>query len=88
MKIKKGFVVREVGGENIAVPIGEMAKEFHGMIKLNDSALFLWNFFNDDRTRDEAVAALIGEYEITEEEAIKGVDSFIKLVTDNGFADR
>ena len=33
MKIKKGFVVREVGGENIAVPVGEMAKQFHGMIK-------------------------------------------------------
>ena len=32
MKIKKGFVVRKVAGENIVVPVGGMSKTFHGMI--------------------------------------------------------
>ena len=85
MKIKKGFVVREVGGENIAVPVGEMAKEFRGMIKLNDSALFLWNFFANDNTEESAVAALMAEYEVTESEAKTGVKSFIDLTGKNGF---
>ena len=46
IKIKKGFVVRKVGGENIVVPVGETSKTFHGMIKLNESGGFLWKFFS------------------------------------------
>ena len=33
MKIKEGFIIRQVGGENIVVPIGKTGKDFHGMIK-------------------------------------------------------
>lgn len=44
MKIKEGFIIRQVGGENIVVPIGKTGKDFHGMIKLNDSGAFLWRF--------------------------------------------
>ena len=39
MKIKKGFVLRVVGGENVVVPVGEMSKKFHGMINLNETFL-------------------------------------------------
>ena len=85
MKIKKGFIVREVGGEDIAVPVGDMAKEFHGMIKLNETASFLWNFFETDNTEEGAVAALMKEYEVTEDEAKSGVKSFIDLTKQNGF---
>ena len=45
MKIKNGFVVRKVGGESVVVPVGEMSKEFHGMINLNETGAFLWEFF-------------------------------------------
>ena len=41
MKIKKGFVVRKVGGECVAVPVGEMSKNFHGMINLNGTGAIL-----------------------------------------------
>lgn len=46
MKIKKGFVVRKVAGENIVVPVGGMSKTFHGMIKLNDTGEFSLEFFS------------------------------------------
>ena len=45
MKIKKGFVVRKVGNEHVVVPVGELSKTFHGMINLNETGAFLWNFF-------------------------------------------
>ena len=50
MKIKEGFIIRQVGGENIVVPIGKTGKDFHGMIKLNDSGAFLWRFFTEEHT--------------------------------------
>ena len=63
MKIKKGFVVRAVGGENVVVPVGEMSKVFHGMINLNETGKFLWDFFTQEHSLEEAVSALCGEYD-------------------------
>ncbi len=87
MKIKKGFVVRKVGGENIAVPVGAQSKSFHGMIKLNESGQFLWNFFLKDHTEAEAVEALLNEYEVSRETAEKDVSNFCHILTENNFAE-
>ena len=56
MKIKQGFIVRRVGEENIAVPVGEKGTNFRGMIKLNETGTFLWNYFLEDHSEKDAVA--------------------------------
>ncbi|MGN0822584.1 MAG: PqqD family protein [Candidatus Gallimonas sp.] len=87
MKIKKGFCVRRVGEENIAVPVGERSKEFRGMIKLNETGNFLWDFFTKEHTVGEAVKALCDEYEVDAETAEQDVARFISVLTENGFAE-
>lgn len=87
MKIKQGFVVRKVAGESIAVPVGARGKEFHGMIKLNESAAFLWNFFLKEHDENEAVKALCAEYETDEETAKRDVQAFLRTLVENGFAE-
>ena len=87
MKIKKGFVVRAVGGENIVVPVGEMSKSFHGMINLNETGKFLWDFFSEEHTLEEGVAALLGEYDVDEETAKQDVSCFMDTLLGNGFAE-
>ena len=87
MKIKKGFVVRIVGGESIAVPVGELSKNFHGMITLNETAKFLWDFFQNDHTPEEALTAMLAEYEVNEETAKNDVDTFVEILTKNGFVE-
>ena len=85
MKIKKGFVVRTVGGEYVAVPVGERAKQFHGMLTLNESGAFLWSFFSEDRTKEDAVLALLEEYAVEKEVAQKDVEEFVSVLEKNGF---
>ena len=85
MKIKKGFVLRVVGGENVVVPVGEMSKVFHGMINLNDTGAFMWKFFTNEHTIDEGVEALCGEYEVSEEQAKTDVQKFVDVLAKNGF---
>ena len=48
MKIKKGFLMREVAGENVVIAVGEAAKSFKGMIRLNPSGAFLWQLLEKD----------------------------------------
>lgn len=40
MKIKEGYLLREVAGSNIVVPIGEGELNFSGVITLNDVGAF------------------------------------------------
>ena len=87
MKIKKGFIVRKVGEENIVVPVGEASKSFHGMIKLNESGAFLWNFYTAEHTAEEGVAALLAEYDVEREIAERDVNAFVENLTKNGFAE-
>ena len=53
MKIKKGFAKRNIAGSEIVVPIGKKAKEFNGMITLNESGSFLWDRFTEGMSVDE-----------------------------------
>lgn len=85
MKIKKGFVLREVGGETVVVPVGQLSKTFHGMINLNETGAFLWRFYTADHTIEEGVDALCGEYEVEKETATADVEKFAEILTQNGF---
>lgn len=87
MKIKKGFVVRVVGGESVVVPVGELSKTFHGMINLNETGAFLWRFFTEEHTVEEGVDALCGEYEVDRALAQADVEKFAEILMQNGFAE-
>ena len=77
MKIKKGFVLRVVGGENVVVPVGAMSKVFHGMINLNEVGAFLWRQLESDTTFEAVLAAMLEEYEVDEAIAKADLEKFV-----------
>ena len=87
MKIKKGFILRVVGGEHVVVPVGEMSAKFHGMINLNATGAFLWKFFTEEHTVEEAVDALCAEYEADRDQVEADVNRFVEILTKNGFCE-
>lgn len=78
MKIRKGFVVREVAGEIIAVPTGELVKDFQEIITLTKSAKFVWDLLQEDRTIEDIKSKLVEKYKIDEERAKKDIEQFIE----------
>ncbi len=87
MKIKKGFILRVVGGENVVVPVGEQSKRFHGMINLNETGAFLWRFFSEEHTAEQAVDALCAEYQAEREQVEADVARFVEILQKNGFCE-
>lgn len=87
MKIKKGFVLRVVGGEHVAVPVGELSKTFHGMINLNETGAFMWKFFSEDHTEEECVDALCAEYDVARDVATGDVEKFAQILIANRFVE-
>lgn len=85
MKIKKGFVLRTVCGENVIVGEGLDAINFGRMLCLNETAAWLWKQAQEsgDFTAESLAQALCGEYDVTPEQALADVketiDNWIKL---------
>lgn len=80
MKIKEGFMLRNVAGNNVVVPIGQATLDFNGMMSLNDTGAFLFEKMIEGISRDELIKAVVEEYQIEEELATKDVDNFIEKV--------
>jgi len=85
MKIKKGFVLRTVCGENVIVGEGLDAINFGRMLSLNETAAFLWKKAMEygDFTADNLADALCQEYDVEKAQALKDVketlDNWTKL---------
>ncbi len=77
MIIKEGFVLRELGGQYVVVAIGEASKHFNGVIHLNETGAFLFKLLSKETTKEKMVKALLDEYDVTEDNAIEDVLSFI-----------
>jgi len=77
MKLKKGFVLREVAGETVVVPAGAELN-FHGMITLNETAKTLWQALADEITEEELVKIILDEFNIDKATAARDVALFIE----------
>lgn len=79
MKIKKGFVLRQVCGENVIVGEGLGAINFGKLLALNETAAWLWQqaVAMDNFTIDTLVQKLCDEYEVSVDEAKNDVAAIL-----------
>jgi hypothetical protein len=80
MKIKEGYILKEVAKQYIVVPVGDEAINFNGILTLNKSAKYLFEALMDDKTMDELVLLLTHKYDITEEKARQDIQEFIDIL--------
>ena len=74
MKIKKGFELRKICGENIVIAHGVENIDFTKIITLNESAAFIWQQVEgEDFTEEEMAKLLLDEYEVDEIQALADV---------------
>jgi len=84
MKIKEGYLLRQVAGSNIIVAVGDEAVNFNGIKTLNETGAFLWKQIELGADEELVVKALMDEYEVDEETAKEDVKEFINLLIYNG----
>lgn len=87
MKIKQGFVMRDVAGQAVAIATGEASKSFHGMVKLNDTGAVIWNGIEKGLDEAEIAEQLTASYDVEVGQALKDVESFIARMRDAGLVE-
>ena len=84
MKLKNGFVLRDVAGQTVVLPAGDDL-DLNLMITLNETGKFLWTLLENDRTEQQLVQALLNEYDVDEQVATHAVADFIVKLKENDF---
>lgn len=85
MKIKPGFQIHSVCGENIVMALGEENVDFSHIIALNESSLFIWNKMNEGVDNiDDLTKCITDEYDIDDATARKDVEALIQQLVKYG----
>lgn len=84
MRRNPDFLMREVAGTVVVVPVGAATESFAGMINLNDTGAFLWQLLEQEQTVDSLTAALTAEYEVGESLARADVEGFVNRLLPTG----
>lgn len=77
MKIKEGYMLREVAGNSVVVPVGAASLDFNGIITLNEVGAFLWEALLEDKEEQQLVALVVDTYDVSEDTAGKDIHEFL-----------
>jgi len=72
------FLLREIGGEAVLVPVGEAGVFENSVISLNDTCRFLWQQFQTPRSVEDVIAAAKEEYDDPDGVMEQGIHQFVK----------
>ncbi len=84
MKIKEGYLLREVAGSNIVVPLGAAELDLGGMMTLNEVGAFVWHALEENTNEEQIVKALLSEYDVEEAVAARDVHTYIEKLREKG----
>lgn len=77
MRVSDQFLLRTIADEYLLIPVGQAAMRLKGLIALSESGALLYNRLKDGCSRDDLVAALTEEYDVSSEEAGRDTDAFL-----------
>lgn len=85
MKLKEGFVIKNICSDTVAVYAGGDTVDLSSTVVLNPSAECLFSALKNDCTEDELAELLVSHYDIETEKAKEDVKTFIAELKNKGF---
>ena len=84
MKIKDGFITRKIGDVNYAVSFDESSPIGNGMIKLSESAFFIWQMLEEGADEEQILASMKENFQADEEILRRDIAAFVAKLGELG----
>lgn len=84
MKIKCELVISNIADEIVAVPVGEGAKSFHLVLKLNEEGQKIIELLRQDTSVEEICTEIMREYSSEDDQIREYVIEFINQLREYG----
>lgn len=85
MRVKDGFVMRDVAGQTVVVATGAASESFCGMVKLNETGKAMWSALAEGLDEHEIVQRMAGQYDVSSEKLAHDVAAFVARMDEAGF---
>ena len=77
MKVKDGYILRQVADSYVVIPLATETVNFDGIINLNKTGALLWDLLKEHTTYDALAETLIEMYDVSNEVALQDVTAFV-----------
>ncbi len=77
MKRCSDFLLRDVAGSMVIVPVGAAVSAFPGRVTLNATGAYIWELLEIEQTVESLAEALVARYEVDEATAVADVQAFV-----------
>lgn len=77
MKISSLFIYRKIADEHLLIPMGEAAMTVKGLVAMSESGAMLYEKLKTGCSREDLIAALTTEYDVSESAAAQDTDAFL-----------
>lgn len=77
MKISSLFIYRKIADEHLLIPVGEAAMTVKGLVAMSESGAMLYEKLKTGCSREDLIAALTTEYDVSEPAAAQDTDAFL-----------
>ena len=88
MKIKDGFVLRNVIDEYMVMPTGENIAKFEGAVVLNEVSAMLYKLMEKSTSREDLLTAMLNQYDVDEETASTDLDEILETFEQIGLLEK
>ena len=78
MRIKDGFILREVAGTFVIISAGDESLDFKGVITVNEVGALIWKGVEAGKSKEEIVDKILSEYDVQREVAAVDCDEFLQ----------
>lgn len=78
------YVAREIGGETILVPVRSGVAELDAVYTLDAVGSVIWRGITEGKSFGDIVAAIVAEFEVSEECAAEDSEEFLRILRDRG----
>ena len=83
MKPREGIISSSMGDEFVLVPVGDAAKDIHGIVRLNDTGSFIWKGIEQGLDEQEIARRLTQEYQgVDLDGALAAVRNLVRRLRD------
>ena len=82
---KADFIIREITGINVMVPVGATTQKFNGMIATTQTGAFIWNHIEEVNSAQEMADLIVEEFDVSYEQALKDVQGVFDNFTKAGW---
>ena len=83
MKIKGEYMVREVVGETVVVPVGETVLKSNILAVLNETGKVFWELLYNGAEEEEIISKVCDEYDIDEATVKADLYEFVEYLRSN-----